>query len=393
MTDQNQQNVQTNRDVINMVNRIIATAVNENVSDIHIEPNQKGLVVRFRVDGLLKIVAEIPAAMVHPLTARIKILSQMDTTGLPRPQEGNMKFAFEGQKQVDLRVSIFPTSYGECIVMRILESVKEFGDYQKLGLTKEQSELLGETIKKPYGLVLVTGPTGSGKSTTLFTLLDRLNDVGRSLVTLEDPVERKLDMVRQTQIDPDIGLTFASGLRYLLRQDSDVIMVGEIRDPETAQIAVQASITGQLVLATIHTNNAAGSIIRLINMGIEPFLLTSALRLVTAQRLARRNCPNCAEEYTPSPELIAKAGAKPGETFRRSRGCEKCNNKGVIGRFGIHEVLPITEKIEAAAYDNPSDDHIMEIARSEGMVTLHDVAMEKAREGLISLEEVLRLTE
>ncbi len=393
MSDENQQSIKSNTDAINLVNRIVSAAISDGVSDIHIEPNPQGLIVRFRIDGILKIVAEVPLPLVQSLTARIKIMSQIDTTGLPRPLEGNMKFVHNNTEKVDLRISIFPTSYGECIVMRVLKSVKEFGNYEKLGFTPQQAKLVSETIQKPYGLVLVTGPTGSGKSTTLFTILDKLNEVGRSLVTLEDPVERKIDMVRQTQVDPKIGLTFASGLRYLLRQDSDIIMVGEIRDKETAEISVQASITGQLVLATIHTNSAAGSIVRLINMGIEPFLLTSALRLVTAQRLARMNCPDCKEEYVPAQELLNKVGAKPGAKFFRSKGCEKCNNKGIVGRFGIHEVLEITEKIEAAIYDNPSDDHIMELAKSEGMVSLHDVAMDKAREGLISIEEVLRLTE
>jgi type IV pilus assembly protein PilB len=392
MSEQNEPNIKANTDAMNLVNRIISAAVEDGVSDIHIEPNDHGLIVRFRIDGILKIVAEVPLPLVHSMIARIKIMSGIDTTGLPRPLEGNMKFVHNNRK-LDLRVSIFPTSYGECIVMRILESVKEYGNYEKLGFTREQSVLVSDTIGRPYGLVLVTGPTGSGKSTTLFTILDKMNDVGRSLVTLEDPVERKIDMVRQTQIDPSIGLTFASGLRYLLRQDSDVIMVGEIRDNETAQIAVQAAITGQLVLATIHTNNAAGSIIRMLNMGVEPFLLTSALRLVTAQRLARLNCPDCKEEYLPAPELLRKVGAKPGARFYRSPGCPKCNNKGIVGRFGIHEVLPISDKIKATVYDNPSNDHVMEVAKTEGMVTLHDIAMEKAAEGLISLEEVLRLTE
>ncbi len=392
MTLQNEQSIKANTDAMNLVNRIVAAAIDEGVSDIHLEPNTEGMIVRFRVDGVLKIVAEIPLPMVHSLSARIKIMSQIDTTGLPRPLEGNMKFVHQN-KRLDLRVSIFPTSNGECIVMRVLQSVKEYGNYEKLGFTPEQAATVSEIIKKPYGLVLVTGPTGSGKSTTLFTILDKMNEVGRSLVTLEDPVERKIDMVRQTQVNPEIGLTFASGLRYLLRQDTDIIMVGEIRDKETAEIAVQASITGQLVLATIHTNNAAGSIIRLLNMGIEPFLLTSALRLVTAQRLARINCPHCKKEYIPAAELLEKVGVAAGTTFFKAEGCDACNHKGVIGRFGIHEVLTVTEKIEAAVYDNPSDDHVMQIAKSEGMVTLHDVAMAKAREGLISIEEVLRLTE
>ncbi len=385
-------NIQANTDAINLVNRILANAIREKVSDVHIEPKPDGCNVRFRIDGVLSLVAEIPANLVSSMTARIKILAQLDTTGLPRPQEGNMKFRFE-DRNVDFRVSIFPTSYGECIVMRLLESVKEYDSFENLGLSSAQSQILEKTIKKPYGLILVTGPTGSGKSTTLFTLLDRLNSPDKSLVTLEDPVERKLDMVRQTQINHDIGLTFASGLRYLLRQDPDIIMVGEIRDEETAQIAVQAAITGQLVLATIHTNNAAGSVIRLLNMKVEPFLLTSALRLVTAQRLARRLCDNCREEYHPSEKLLARVGASSDMKFYRSLGCEKCNNKGVVGRFGIHEVLPITDEVEACVYDNPSDDHINEVAKKQGMVSLREVALQKAQEGLISVEEVLRLTE
>lgn len=390
--EKDQASVKATTDAVNLVNRIIVSAIEEGTSDIHLEPVLDGQIVRFRVDGILKVVAEIPPNLEHAVNARIKILSQLDTTGPPRPQEGNLKFDYD-KRTVDLRISIFPTSYGECIVMRILESVKEYENFKHLGLLSEQNDIIKKALDKPYGLILVTGPTGSGKSTTLFTFLDRLNDPKLSLVTLEDPVERKIDMVRQTQIDHNVGLTFASGLRYLLRQDPDIIMVGEIRDDETASIAVQAAITGQLVLATIHTNNAAGAVVRLLNMNVDPFLINSALRLVTAQRLARENCPYCREEYKPSPELIARAGANPDTKFYRSKGCEKCQNKGIIGRFGLHEVLEITSEIESAIYDNPSDDHINELAQKNGMIRLRDVALQKAVEGRISLEEMLRLTE
>jgi len=386
------QRIRPSGDIVNFVDRIIKTAIDEGASDIHFQPNREGMIVRFRVDGILKIVSEVPPDIIQSINARIKIMAQLDTTGLPRPQEGNIKYMHK-DRSVDMRVSIFPTSYGECIVLRILESVKQYENIEKLGLSKEQAVLIEETIKKPYGLVLVTGPTGSGKSTTLFTIISKLNEVGRSLMTLEDPIERKVDMVRQTQINPDIGLTFASGLRYLLRQDPDIIMVGEIRDKDTAQIAVEAAITGQLVFATIHTNNAAGAIIRLLNMDIEPFLIVSALRLVTAQRLARANCKHCLEEYKPAEELIRRVEAPEDMKFFHSTGCPKCLNKGITGRFGIHEVLPVTHQIEAAVFTNPTDDQITALAQKRGMKTLREVALEKARKGLITIEEVLRLTE
>jgi type II secretory ATPase GspE/PulE/Tfp pilus assembly ATPase PilB-like protein len=294
---------------------------------------------------------------------------------------------------VDLRVSIFPTSLGESVVIRILESKKYFGNYLDLGFTREQVNILDEMVNKPYGLILVTGPNGSGKSTTLFTILNKLNAPEKCLVTLEDPVERKIDKVRQTQIDPDIGLTFADGLRYLLRQDPDVIMVGEIRDKETARIAVQSAVTGHLVLATIHTNNAAGAIVRLINMGIEPFLLASSLKFVSAQRLARMNCPNCKQEYEPPETLLKILNAPRNVRFYRSVGCDDCNFKGLKGRRGMHELLVVTKKIQDLILQKPSDEQINDLAIAEGMVTLRQSALQKAYEGIISIEEALRLTE
>lgn len=379
-------------DIIKLVNDIFHQGIKEGVSDIHIQPYKGGIVVRYRIDGILHSVFEGDKTLSEFMLSRIKILADMETTGLPRPQEGNIKFPFENGF-VDLRVSVFPTSQGETVVARVLESKKFFNDYTDLGFNSEQMESLDKIIKKPYGLILVTGPNGSGKSTTLFTILNKLNVPEKSLVTLEDPVERKIELVRQTNIDPSIGLTFAEGLRYLLRQDPDVLMVGEIRDKETANIAVQAAVTGHLVLATIHTNNAAGAIVRLINMGIEPFLLSSALKFVSAQRLSRLNCPHCKEVYIPPKELIEALDAPSGIKFYHSIGCDECNGKGMKGRLGIHEVLVVTKPIQELILQRPSDDHINELAVKEGMTTLRQAALQNVYSGNISIEEALRLTE
>lgn len=379
-------------DISKMVHSIFLEGIEAGASDIHIEPTKKGFIVRFRVDGVLKVEFEGDKSLHGFVMSKIKILADLETTGKPRPLEGNIKFHL-GERDVDLRISIFPTSLGEVVVARVLESNKNFGSYDELGFTDEQMSALKTIIRKPHGLILVTGPNGSGKSTTLFTILSKLNVPEKSLVTLEDPVERKIEMVRQTNIDPEIGLTFADGLRYLLRQDPDVLMVGEIRDKETARIAVQAAITGHLVLATIHTNNAAGAIVRLINMGIEPFLLSSAIKFISAQRLARLNCEHCKQEYVPPAELIKALDAPSGIKFYHSVGCEKCNEKGTSGREGVHEVLTITRPIQELILQRPSDEHINNLAIKEGMVTLRQAALQKVYQGKISIEEALRLTE
>jgi type IV pilus assembly protein PilB len=379
-------------DVTQTVENIFFHAVNQGASDIHIEPSLGEMYIRYRVDGIMKVVFRGDRTLFDTIIARIKVLAMLDTTGLPRPQEGKVMYKHK-DKDIDFRVSIFPTSMGEAVVIRVLENLKEYDKFENLGFSPEQTELLEATIKKPYGLVLVTGPNGSGKSTTLFTLLKKLNSVDRSIATLEDPVERHLDMVRQTQVDPDNGLSFAEGLRFLLRQDPDIIMVGEIRDKETAQIAVQAAITGHLVLATIHTNNAAGAIVRLINMQVEPFLLATSLRLVTAQRLARVNCPHCREEYAPPQEIIKKLNLDINAKYYHSLGCDKCEGRGTSGRIGIHEVLPIDRSIENLILTCPSDDQINELAGKNGMISLHDAAFRKAREGEISIEEAIRVVE
>ena len=381
-----------NIDAVKVVNDIFNQAVEAEASDIHLEPTVDGFLIRYRVDGIMTIVYEGDKVLYDFVLGRIKVMAQLETTGLPRPQEGNIKFGFK-DFFVDLRVSVFPTSLGESVVIRVLESEKYFGDYAELGFSPDQVAVLDKIVKKPYGLILVTGPNGAGKSTTLFTILNKLNSPERSLVTLEDPVERKIEMVRQTNIDPNIGLTFAEGLRYLLRQDPDVIMVGEIRDKETAKIALEAAITGHLVLATIHTNNAAGAVVRLINMGIEPFLLSTALKFVSAQRLARLSCPVCKKEYEPSKELIRTLGAPDGIKFYHSEGCDKCNNKGMKGRRGIHELLLITKSIQDLILLKPTDEQINELAVKEGMMTLREAALQKVYKGEISIEEAIRLTE
>jgi type II secretory ATPase GspE/PulE/Tfp pilus assembly ATPase PilB-like protein len=379
-------------DVVKMVNDILSKAIVAGASDIHVEPTRQGMAIRYRVDGILGVVFEGDERLYEFVVARVKIMAMLETTGLPRPQEGNIKFKYE-DGFVDLRVSVFPTSLGEAIVVRILESKRYFGNFIELGMTKEQVGIVETMIRKPHGLILVTGPNGSGKSTTLFTILNELNAAEKSLVTLEDPIERKMDGVRQTQINAEIGLTFAEGLRYLLRQDPDIMMVGEIRDRETAKIAVQSAVTGHLVLATIHTNNAAGAIVRLINMGIEPFLLASALRFISAQRLARVNCPDCREEYDPPEELVKMLDAPRNIKFYHSIGCNKCNQRGKKGRQGIHEVLVISKEIQNLILKHPTDDQINDLAVLEGMLTLRQVALERVYEGSISIEEALRLTE
>lgn len=379
-------------DIVKAVNDIFYEAINEGASDIHVEPGKDGVIIRYRIDGILRVVFEGDKMLYDFILARIKILANLDTTGRQRPQEGNIKFRFK-ERNVDLRISILPTSYGECVVSRVLESKKNVQNYHDLGFTEAQSEILENVVKKPYGLILVTGPNGSGKSTTLFTIMDRLNNPEKSLVTLEDPVERKIDMVRQTNIDPKVGLTFADGLRYLLRQDPDVIMVGEIRDKETARIAVQAAVTGHLVLATIHTNNAAGAIVRLINMGVEPFLLASALKFVSAQRLARTNCASCKVEYKPPVEMLNILKAPKSIKFYHSEGCDECSHKGLRGRQGVHEVLEISKPIEELILKKPSDDAINEVAIKAGMMTLRQAALARVYDGLLSIEEALRLTD
>lgn len=381
------------KEITNVVDDIFFDAVKRGASDIHFEPQADKLIVRYRIDGSLNIVLRGKLDFYEKIIARIKVLTQLDMTGLPRPQEGNIRFEHEDFGAVDLRVSIFPVNYGECIVIRILEDKLNVENFANLGYSNEQINEIEKIIRKPYGLILVTGPTGAGKSTSIFSMLSKLNTPDKSIVTLEDPVERKIKMIRQTKIEPKRGLTFAEGLKRLMRQDPDVIMVGEIRDRETAKIAVQAAVTGTLVMATIHTNTAAGAIVRLINMGVEPFLLASSLKFISAQRLGRQNCPDCIEEYNPPEELLDALDAPEGVKFYRSVGCESCGQKGFKGRKAIHEILVVSKTIEELILKSPSDEQIEEIALREGMVSLRRAALNQVYEGRISIEEAIRLTE
>ncbi len=384
--------LKTKINIVQTVNNIFNGAIEKGASDIHIEIAEEEIVVRYRVDGELRTILQTDLEIAEPLISRIKIMSGLETTGLPRPQEGKIRFPYK-DRDVDLRVSVFPISSGEAVVVRILESLDIFTDFTKMGFLPEQASIVEAEIRRPYGLILVTGSNGSGKSTTLFSFLNKLNDPTKSLVTLEDPIERKLAMVRQTQINPEIGLTFAEGLKFLLRQDPDIIMVGEIRDKDTANISVQAAITGHLVMSTVHTNNAAGAIIRLLNMGIEPYLLASTVRMVTAQRLARKNCPHCLEEIMPSPRLLERIKAPKNCKFFKSKGCEICEFKGAKGRIALHEVLKISKNINNLIMNNPTDIQIEEAAKNEGMLTLREVALKKINEGIITIEEALRWIE
>lgn len=379
-------------DIIKTVDSIFTDALSKGASDIHIEPQNDKMIIRYRIDGNLKVVLSESLDLYDLILARIKIMADLETTGLPRAQEGNIKFSL-GNDMVDMRLSILPTSYGENVVLRILEAAKRVENFEELGFSGKQISNLDSIITKPFGLILVTGTTGNGKSTTLFTILNKLNSPEKKLATLEDPVERKIEMVRQTQINPEVGLTFAEGLRCLLRQDPDIIMVGEIRDNETARIAVDAAVTGHLVLASIHTNNAAGAIIRLLNMGVEPFLLSSAIRFISCQRLARLNCHNCLEEIKPTAEMINALRAPENMKFYHSKGCDQCGQKGFKGRTGIHEVLVPSSEIRNLILSRPTDDQIIMQAEKEGMENLRKIALNKVNEGLITIEEALRITE
>ncbi len=369
---------------------ILYNGIKKSASDIHFESTKEGFIVRYRINGVLRVEYKGSKVTFSYILAKIKAMAQVETAGMPKPQESDFIFDYE-DKDIDMRLSILPTSVGECAVIRVLASVNLANNFKDLGLSNKQVRILERNIRKPNGLILITGPNGSGKSTTLFSILSALNTPEKSIVTLEDPVERKIPGIRQTGINSKIGLTFANGLRYLLRQDPDIIMVGEIRDPETAKIAVQAAITGHLVLATTHTNDAAGAIIRLIDMNVEPYMISSSLRLVTAQRLFRLNCPFCKEEYDPPVGMLKALGVKKGTKFYHSVGCDRCGGTGTGGREGIHEFLEVDREMQELILKRPDDSHLVSAAVKDGMKTLKKRALEKVYNGSISLEEALRL--
>lgn len=379
--------------VIKVVNMILVQAIKEKASDIHIEPFEKTIKLRYRVDGALVEASSPPKALQLPMASRIKILAGLDIAERRLPQDGRFRIRVAG-KEIDLRISFLPTVYGEKIVIRLLDKSALSGSVSNLGLDERTMGIFQRAIDAPHGMILVTGPTGSGKTTTLYSVLQELNNPKYNIVTVEDPVEYQLVGINQVAVKADIGLTFASALRSILRQDPDIVMIGEIRDQETADIAVKAALTGHQVLSTLHTNDAAGAISRLDDMGIEPFLISSSVILTCAQRLVRRICPNCKEEFTPEPDIFEKLETPEliGERFYRGAGCERCKGRGYAGRAAVLEVLPVSEPIRKLIVKRASASVIKNQAVQEGMKTLRMAGIDKAREGITTLEEVLGVT-
>lgn len=377
--------------IIRLLNALLLQAVKERASDIHIEPYEKELDVRLRIDGVLHRVLSPPKIIQDALISRIKIMSNLDIAEKRLPQDGRIRLLLGG-RDIDIRVSVIPTSHGERAVLRLLDRKQGLLGLWEVGFSKDDGERLEEHLRRPDGIILVTGPTGSGKTTTLYAALNRIHTEEKNIITVEDPIEYQLKGIGQIQVNPRIGLKFASGLRSILRQDPDVIMVGEIRDLETAEIAMQASLTGHLVLSTLHTNDAPSALIRLIDMGIEPFLVASSLTTVLAQRLVRTICPHCKVAYKLS-ELELSYFNSPPEILYRGTGCEKCKGKGYLGRTGIFELLVIDNEIRPMITDRIDSQSIKNVAVSRGMKTLRQDGIEKANKGITTLEEVLRVTQ
>jgi type IV pilus assembly protein PilB len=381
--------------IIRLVNMLISEAIRCRASDIHLEPEEKNFRVRYRLDGVLKEMPGIPKKMQNAVLSRLKIISELDIAERRKPQDGRFKMKLEN-RTVDFRVSTVPTVFGEKCVMRLLDKRNLQLDLAKLGFEPEALAKFERAIRRPFGMVFVTGPTGSGKSTTLYSALSRINDPAKNIMTVEDPVEYQLRGINQVQARPDIGMGFAEVLRSFLRQDPDIIMVGEIRDHETASIAIKAALTGHLVLSTLHTNDAPSSINRLIDMGIEPFLVGASLILVIAQRLVRKICPDCKRSYVPSPELVEELGLDPGLahtlTFYEGNGCISCNDTGYRGRMAIYEVMEMSEDLSDAAIQRLSNREIQMIARRNNMRTLRDAGITKVIEGVTTVKEVLSTT-
>jgi type IV pilus assembly protein PilB len=379
--------------VIKIVNLIMVQAIKEKASDIHIEPFQRTLRLRYRIDGELIQAESPPKGLQLAITSRIKILAGLNIAERRLPQDGRFRIKVVG-REVDLRISVLPTAYGEKIVIRILDKSALTGTIDQMGMDEGTLGKFRKAIDAPHGMILVTGPTGSGKTTTLYSVLQELNSPEYNIVTVEDPIEYELVGINQVAARPDIGLDFASALRSILRQDPDIVMIGEIRDNETADIAVKAALTGHQVLSTLHTNDAAGAITRLDDMGIEPFLISSSIIMTCAQRLVRRVCTNCREEFMPEPEMLERLGiASDAEAvFYHGAGCGRCKNRGYLGRLAIIEALPVTEAIRRLVIKRASAAVIKNQAVSEGMKTLRMAGIDKALEGATTLEEVWRVT-
>ena len=386
--------------IAEIVSRVLEFAVRARASDIHIEPQEKATRVRYRIDGILQEKLTIPKELHDSLTSRIKILGGMKIDEKRIPQDGRFNFK-GGDEDVDLRVSSLPTTWGEKIVMRLLKKTGGVPDLPKLGLRGQGLKTLEDSILRPHGIILICGPTGSGKTTTLYSIISRINTPKVNIVTLEDPIEYKIQGVNQVQVNPVAGLTFASGLRSFLRQDPNIILVGEIRDQETADLAIQASLTGHLVFSTLHTNDASGALPRLLDMGAEPYLLASSMTAIVAQRVVRKIHEDCKEAYQPDPKVIEEIKATLGNLwpegktiqFYRGKGCQDCGNSGYYGRIGIFEVLPVTEKISQLILSRSASSEIERQARQEGMISLKQDGYLKVLEGSTSIEEILRVAQ
>ena len=378
--------------VIKLVNMIIMQAVKDRASDIHVEPAEERLVIRFRIDGILHEMFSPPKHLEPAFMSRIKVLSKMDIAEKRKPQDGRFNMRAM-DRDIDFRVSSFPTIYGENIVIRILDRGAILLGLDKIGFSQDIQKEFGKLIKHPHGIILVTGPTGSGKTTTLYSALSTIDSEEKNVITIEDPVEYHLGRIRQSQVNTKAGLTFASGLRSILRQDPDIIMVGEIRDKETAEISVQAALTGHLVFSTLHTNDAAGALSRLIDMGIEPFLISSSTIGILAQRLVRKICDKCKEEYSPSADILDGLGLGQKNTFFKGEGCDACKNTGYRERIGIFELLIVNDEIRKLVVDKASSDIIKKIAIEAGMKTLRDDGLDKVLKGITTPEEVIKATQ
>jgi|GEM_PF-2852750 len=381
--------------LIRLVNSLLSEAVRLGASDIHIEPLETMLRIRFRVDGVLQEIQRVPLKLAPPIISRLKIMAELDICERRMPQDGCIRFR-QGDTDADLRMSTLPSVFGEKIVMRVLGKSNINNDLSKLGLPADQLSTLRDSINKPDGLVLVTGPTGSGKTTTLYAALNELNEISVSVFTAEDPVEGTLPGITQCQVNPTIGYSFASVLRSLLRQDPDVILVGEIRDQETAEICIKAALTGHLVLSTLHTNCAISTISRLVDIGIAPYLISSSINCIVAQRLVRRICEECKTDRPLPPEMLQSLGAAAnrleGGKFAHGRGCTKCNNTGFRGRAPIYELVTFSDELRRLVLLGASKAELRALTRSQGMLTLREAGLELVKLGVTTLEEVLGIT-
>ncbi len=378
--------------IIRLVNVLILEAVKDRASDIHLEPEAGDFRVRYRIDGILHESHTLPRKVQNAVISRIKIIAGMDIAENRKPQDGKAHLRLEG-RDFDIRVSTFPTVHGENVVLRLLDKSSILRSLGDLGFSPEHLRVFGRLIRQPNGIILVTGPTGSGKTTTLYAALTHISSVEKNIITIEDPVEYELPLIRQTAVNPKAEITFANGLRSILRQDPDCIMVGEIRDKETAEVAIQASLTGHLVFSTLHTNDAPSALARLLDIGIEPFLISSSLAGVLAQRLVRTICPACKERYSPDEDALKEAGLPAGTVAYRGKGCPACMNTGFMGRIGIFELLSVHEQIRKMVDARNSADEIRRAARELGMKTLREDGIDKVLAGVTTLAEVMRVTD